>query len=310
MDEVSEVEELAARQEGLVARRQLRILGVDSDRVRNQVAARRWVERTPRVISTTTGPLTWPQWLWLATLHAGPRAMLGSLSAATELGLHGWTRPHVSVLVDDELSFEPVPGVDFFRSRRPFELLRHPRAGLPICRLEPAILLFAAYEAPPRAAHGVLAAAVQQRLTTPTLLREWVEALRPLHRAPAFRATLSYLDGGAHSLAELDVRRLCRKFGLALPDRQRPRVDRAGHRRWTDCEWDLPGGTTLILEVDGSFHLEVTSWAADIKRARALTTRDRTVVRCTAYELRHEQHDVARDLIALGVPRCVPQNAA
>ena len=70
-------------------------------------------------------------------------------------------------MVDDELSFEPVAGVCFFRSRRPFELLRSPRPGIPTCRLEPAVLLWAAYEAHNRAAHGVLAAAVQQRLTPP-----------------------------------------------------------------------------------------------------------------------------------------------
>jgi hypothetical protein len=46
-------------------------------------------------------------------------------------------------LVDDELSFEPIESVDFFRSRRCFEQLQHPREGLPLCRLEPALLLYA-----------------------------------------------------------------------------------------------------------------------------------------------------------------------
>ncbi len=57
-----------------------------------------------------------------------------------------------------------------------------------------------------------------------------------------------------------------------------------------------------MLEVDGSFHMEVEHWGEDLKRARRLTTRERTVVRCTAYELRHEAGGVAHDLIALGVP--------
>jgi very-short-patch-repair endonuclease len=66
----------------------------------------------------------------------------------------------------------------------------------------------------------------------------------------------------------------------------------------------------LVLEVDGSFHMDVVAWGADIKRARAVTTRTRTVVRCTAYELMHESEDVARDLIAWGVPTRVPHDAA
>lgn len=294
--------ELLQRQSGVVARRQLLDCGIDADRVRNQIRARRWVELTPRVIGTTTGVPTWHQRLWLAVLHAGPRSVLGSLSAAGYLGLTGWPRPHVSVLVDDELSFEPVAGVDFFRTRRPFDLLRSSRPGLPTCHLEPAILLFAAYEAPIRAAHGVLAAAVQQRLTTPSRLLTWIDQLHPLRRARSFRQTVVSIEGGAHSVAELDVRRMCRRHNLRLPDRQRGRRDRAGRQRWTDCEWDLPGGGVLVLEVDGSFHAEVAQWAADIKRSRALTTRHRLVIRCTAFELRYEDAEVAADLVALGVP--------
>lgn len=304
------LEALIATQSGMVARRQLNAHGVDADRVRDQVTARRWVLHTPRVVSTTTGPLSWEQWLWLGVLHAGPTSMLGSLTAASKHRLSGWTRPRVSVIVDDELSFEPVEGIDFFRSRRPFSLLRDPRPGIPTCRLEPAVLLFAGYEAPVRAAHGVLAATVQQRLTTAHRLQEWIELLRPLRRARSFRATLDAIDGGAHSTAELDVRRMCRTSGLQMPHRQRPRIDRAGRRRWTDCEWDLPDGTTIVLEVDGAFHMEVTEWTDDLRRGRRITTRTRIVVRCTAYELRHEHREVAADLIALGVPGRVPDNAA
>ena len=297
------LDDLLESQAGMVARRQLNARGRDADHVAAQVAARRWVVTTPRVISTTTGALTWEQRCWMAVLHAGPRSLVGGLSAAEASGLLGWHREVITVLVDDELAFEPVNGVRFFRSRRPFELLASPRPGIPRAQVEPALLLWAGYDAPLRAAHGVLAASVQQRLTTPERLLAWVEQLRPLRRARGFRSTLDSIAGGAHSGAELDVRRLCRRFGLRPPDRQRRRMDRSGRARWTDCEWDLPGGTTLVLEVDGAFHLEVMQWGADIKRARALTTRGRVVVRCTAFELRYEMEDVARDLTALGVPR-------
>jgi hypothetical protein len=296
--------ELLEKQASMVARRQLLAIGLDWDRVRNQITARRWVAYTPRVIGTTTGALTWEQRCWMAILHAGPRSMLGGLSAAEAGGLTGWHRESVTVLVDDELAFEPVEGVRFFRSRRPFDLLRAARPGIPQAELESALLLWAGYQASGvRAAHGVLAAAVQQRLTTAERLLTTVETLRPLRGARGFRRTLVDIAGGAHSGAELDVRRLCRRFGLTLPDRQHPRVDRAGKRRWTDCEWDLPDGSVLVLEVDGAFHVEVMEWGADIKRSRALTTGRRTVVRCTSFELRHEMEDVARDLIALKVPR-------
>lgn len=304
-----ELSALIASQAGLVARRQLNAHGVDADRVRDNVAARRWVERTPRVISTTTGRLDLEQWLWLAVLHAGPRSMLANLSAAERHGLRGWGRPFVSVMVDDELSFEPVNGIDFFRSRRSFDLLKSPKLGVPRCQLEPAVLLWAGYEASNRAAHGIIAASVQQRLTTPTRMIEWIDLLHPLRRAKPFKRTLSFVEAGAHSGAELELGRLCRRFRIAAPARQKRRLDRAGKARWTDAEWELPDGTVLVLEVDGGFHLDIVQAGEDYKRSRRITTRARMVLRCTAYELTHEPEEVAADLVALGVPGRVPENA-
>ena len=308
MDEV--LRQAIADQAGMVARRQLVHGQVDWDRVRDNVSAGRWTVRSPRVVSTFTGELTREQREWLAVLHAGPRSMLGGLTAAARHGLTGWERDVVTVYVDDELAFEPVEGVRFFRSRRSFTVLRHPRPGIPTCRVEPAVLLFAGYQSAPRPAHALLAASVQQRLTTPDRLLTWIDTLRPLRWAKPFRRTLSDVAGGAHSGAELDVRRMCRSFGLPLPTGQRHRTDSRGQQRWTDCEWDLADGSTLVLEVDGAFHLDVLQAMDDHRRTRRLTTARRTVVRCSAYEVRFEPAAVAGDLVALGLPGRVPGDAA
>lgn len=300
---------LGEAQSGLLARRQLTALGVDWDRVQRELRAGRWRERTPRVVSTFTGDLTADQWRWLGVLHAGPRSLLGGLTAAARHGLVGWDRREVTVLVDDELSFEPVPGVRFFRSRRPFEVLRDPRPGVPSARLEHALLLWAGYDAQLRAAHGVLAAAVQQRLTTPARLGIALDELRPLRRAGGFRVLLADIEGGVHSGAERDVARMCRAHALPLPARQVARLDADGRRRWTDCEWVLPDGTVLVLEVDGSFHREVAQWTADLRRQRRLTRPGHVVLRCSAFEVRHEPAEVARDLIDLGVRQDGPSAA-
>ena len=81
------------------------------------------------------------------------------------------------------------------------------------------------------------------------------------------------------------------------------RTDRDGRRRYTDCEWDLPDGRVLVLEIDGGFHREATSYALDMRRQRKLTTKDRIVVRCAAEELRYDPAAVMADLVALGVGR-------
>lgn len=132
-----------------------------------------------------------------------------------------------------------------------------------------------------------------------------MDRLRPLRRVRPFKRTLSFY-AGAHSGAELEIGRMCRRYETRAPARQRRRVDTHGRPRWTAAEWDLPGDFTLVLEVDGGFHLEVLQASADGRRSRRLTARSRAVVRCTAYELAHEMEEVAVELIGLGVPGRLP----
>ncbi|SDS53921.1 hypothetical protein SAMN04488570_2108 [Nocardioides scoriae] len=301
---------LATAQAGLVARRQLRALGCDRKRVRNQVAARRWAERSSTVVSTFTGPLSREATMWLGALHAGADCVVGGLSALEVHGLRGWHRDDVTVLVDDEADVEPLPGLVFARTRRPLRRFRDRRSALPLARVEPAALLLAGYERSPRTAQGLLAATVQQRLTTPTLLLTELAGMRPLRRAPLFRATLRDLEGGAQSLAEVDLLRVVRRFGLPRPRQQRRRRDSRGRLRFVDCEWVLADGTVLALEVDGAFHMEVEHWEDDLARQRRLSGPGRVIVRCSARELRDRPEDVVADLQALGLPRRGGQRAS
>lgn len=297
-----DLDELVAVQAGLVSRRQLNEMGIDKDRIRNQVRARRWCHRSSRVVSTFTGRLDREQLSWLGVLHAGPDAMIGSLSAAAAQGLRHWDRDLITVWIKDPVHEQPIRGVHFFRTRRPLELLRAPGLTLPTARIEPALLLWGGYETSCRPAFGALAAAVQQRLTTPDRLEQWVDQLRPLRRAKLFRAAIEDIAGGAHSTSEADITRMCRRHGIVPPRRQVPRIDSSGVRRATDCEWDLPADRVLVLEVEGPFHMEIRQWSADKKRHRRLSGPNRVVVSCTAWEVRHESDELARDLLALGAP--------
>ncbi|MCW2759333.1 MAG: hypothetical protein JWO46_3079 [Nocardioidaceae bacterium] len=300
---------LAFRQEGVLARRQLNDLGVGSDRVRNQVAAGRWQSLTPTVVCTTTGALTREQRLWLAVLHTGGDSLVGGLSAASVHGLRHWERDDVTVLVDDERIFDPVAGLHIVRTRRPLTEFRTPSGALPLCRVEPAVLLHAGYNGTRRTAVGLLSACVQQRLTTPDRLRGWADRMRPLRRTRLLQESLTEIEGGAESRAELDVHRMCRAFGLPRPRRQVRRRDASGRTRFTDCEWQVAGGRVVVLEVDGAFHMETEHWEDDLARQRALTSASTAVLRATARELRDCPEHVVRDLIRLGVPCRVPLGA-
>jgi hypothetical protein len=295
-------QELAAGQADVLSFRQLRAVGVTRTAFRHHVKVGRWAQRSSQVLTTTTGPLSREQQLWCAVLHAGGDSLIGGLSAAEVSGMKRWHRDNITILVNNPQSLEPLDGVEFFRTRRDLAQLSAPTA-LPLCRLEPAVLLFSGYAFNKRTAHGALAAAVQQRLTTPAKLRDALSMLTPLRRASEFRLLLDDLEGGAQSLAEVDVKKACRDFGVAAPSTQTRRRDRGGRTRFTDCEWRLPDGRVIVLEVDGSFHDDVVEAAEHRARNRKLTTATRIVVQCSAYEIRHEPWAVMEDLIALGVPQ-------
>ncbi len=294
---------LAQRQAGMVSRRQLNALGLDHNYVRHQVQAQRWVARTPLVVSTTTGTLTYAQRAWTGVLHAGAGAAVGGLTAAKIRGLEKWERPRITILVPADADVSDVPGFDFIRTRRDIALMTGPRTRAPVCLIEPAVLLFAGYTRSSRTACGLLAAVVQQRLTTTVELSHWLALMRPLRRAGLFRSTLADLSGGAQSLSEIDIGRVCRRFGLPLPDRQVRRRDQNGALRYTDCEWKLSDGRVVVLEIDGAFHMEAENWMADMTRQRGLVVDGSLVLRCSSMELRRNPRAVARDLSALGVGR-------
>lgn len=295
---------LAAWQGGLVTRAQLRALGISRWRVRNQLAAERWVERSSTVISTFTGSMSRDQLMWLGVLQGGPRALVGGLTAAEVHGLANWRRETITVLVayGDDIQ-EPLDGIDFVRTRKALDSFRSTSSELPLMKLEPAALMWAAQERSDRTSQGILAAVVQQRLTTPDSLAAWLTDLKPLRKAPLFRRALAEMSDGAQSLSEMEFRRLCRRFGIARPAQQTKRRDSDGRVRYTDCEWPLPDGRLLVLEIDGGFHMEVEHWEDDLARQRALSAPDRVIVRCTTREIRDEPQRLARDLRRLGVPK-------
>lgn len=298
------LQRLATAQRGVVTRQQLEMLGLTRSHVRAQLDAERWSVVTSTVIALTTGELSREQRVWAAVLHAGGHAILGGLSAVSMYGLKNWDRDEVCVYVPySEDVPRPMVGVSFVRTRRDLGLLRTDSYGVPRCRLEPAALMFASTAPSPRTAEGILAAVVQQRLTEPERLLAWIDQLPRLRRAPRLRNALAEIAGGAQSVAELDVARLCKRHGLVRPGRQTKRRDADGRWRFTDCEWRLVDGRTLVLEVDGAFHMSAESWEDDLTRQWDLAASRRVTVRCSARQVRDEGDQIAWRLQRSGVPR-------
>lgn len=292
---------LAVRQAGIMTRAQVAEQGGDPDWVARQIAARRWQAVGPVVLATFTGDLNRLQHLWAGVLHGGERAAIGGITALQCLGIRGWARDEVTVLIPKSRSTAPLDGIRYVETRRDLSDALVHRLDLPLLKAEPAALLWSGYERNRRTAEGLLSALVQQQLATPDSLRLWIDRLQPLRRTHQFRRLLDDVDGGAQSLAEVDLARVLRRHRLSQPDRQTRRRDSSGRVRYTDAEWRLPDGTIVMLEVDGGFHMEVEHWQEDITRARGLARPGVVQLRCTSLELRDNPEPLMRDLRRLGV---------
>ena len=144
----------------------------DMAKARRQVAAGRW-QRFARCYVAQNGPLTELQRHWVAVLNAGAEAALAGRSGAAAAGLKGWGDGLIYVLVRRGASTPPaLPGVKVHWTRG--EIRRHPVGSPPRVRPAPALLQASSWMRSDRAAMGVLAAGVQQRIVRPDDLGEAV----------------------------------------------------------------------------------------------------------------------------------------
>lgn len=298
-----DLSDMATEQLGVLSFSQLHALGWSRHRIGSEVDRGRWTQVAPRVVVLQNAPLTREQAMWLGVLHAGAPSRLTHATACELAGLRFLDPdPVIHVLTPKSDDVSPLPGFWFHQSRRPFHRWCQEGSGPARLRIEQAALLTAERDRFLRRAIGLLAACVQQRLTTAERLLVASRGITKLRHGSHFRLALGDIAGGAQSFAEIDIGRLCAEAGLRPPDRQRIRKDQQGRRRYLDCEWELPDGRVLVLEIDGSFHMRTTHWWRDMQRERAVVISGRTVIRCASVELRLEPEAVIRDLVALGVP--------
>lgn len=185
-----------------------------------------------------------------------------------------------------------MPGVRVHESRRLRldEIVR--TNGLPRTDTSRSVLDAAAWQPYPRFACLMVAAAVQQRVTTAAHLDAAMRTVGRIRHKSYLRLAIADVATGAESLREIDLAHLCRKFGLVAPTRQSRRRDTSGRWRYLDAEWDLPNGEVVVLEIDGLHHLDVVHWQAEMKRERSIVITRRWVLRATVFEIRLEAPSV------------------
>ena len=245
---------------------------------------------------TTTGPLCGSRhWCGVRSFTPAPRAPCSAGStAARQLGLSGWDREAVTLVLHRARRFDPLGGVRFFRRGAISAAVPRGTLDPDVRRLEPALRCTAGYWPRRRTAHGAMRREHPTGLSTAERYREWLLARTRCRQAAAWTGRCS-----PTSTADCDrpcpsstSSVACRGGRSAASHAGRSRapiatVGRQGGVATTDCEWDLPDGRVLVLEIDGGFHREATSHARSqprtcdrrARRASELTTKDRIVVR-------------------------------
>lgn len=267
--------------------------------MRAQVSGRRWRPLTSTVLARHNGPLTPAQQRAAVVLNGGRAAVLAAWTALELLGLRGWERPEIHVLLPRGArppSFGELPVV-VHQSRRMPDRARV-RYGLPVADAARSAVDAAAWSATDRLACAVLAAAVRQRLVRPSALRRELEDCARRPRRRLLLGVVADIAGGAHALSELDFRRFCRRHGLPRPTGQQMRRDRRGVRRYLDAGFVTASGRRLRVEVDGSVHLSAATYADDMFRGNALVLVDELVLRFPSWAIRADDPQAVEQLRA------------
>jgi hypothetical protein len=296
---------IAVRQRGVASLRQLLDHGLTWSYIDHQIAAERWRRYGRHTIVMQNAPPTREQLMWTAVTDMAPPAALASHTALEVAGFRGFAEEArmVHVLVPRGAHYVRLPGVKVHESRR-FSVEDIALApGVPRVSNARGAIDAATWQRWPRFACAMVAAVVQQGMCTAQQLQDELDTCGAIRHRRHMQLALLDVTDGAHSLGELEVGRMCRKYGLVPPARQRHRKDPAGRTRYLDCEWDLANGEVVVLEVDGQHHMEVEHWNADMKRERKIIIGRRWVLRASTVELRLDPAEVAADLIAMGVPK-------
>ncbi len=274
-------------------RRELHRLGCSPATVDAQLAAGRW-RRVGRAVVLHNGELTREQRWRVGVLNCGPRAVLASFSAAELLGLRGWERDEVHVLAPAGVPKPAAIGfrVILHRTARPIDAAR---AGT--CQaISSALVLAASSFTSARPACGILAAGVQQRLTSAAALLQAIAAAPRTRHRRVLRAAVGDIAMGAHALSEIDFVRLCRRNGLPPPHQQAVRVEPDGRRRYLDAEWTSRRGRRVVVEVDGALHLVPRRWYDDQLRQNEVVLGGSLMLRFPTVVLRTDERLVVAQL--------------
>jgi hypothetical protein len=245
---VDVVRQVAARQEGVVDRRQALSVGLTSSALGRLIAAGRWQSVFPGVSAVHDQPVGELARVWAAVLYVGRGGAPALASGVAALWLAGVVDECPAVLEVTTSATRRVRRQVGLRVRVRAAVVAHPTLQPPRQRLEDALLdVIGGATRPDRVVDLVLRAG-QRRLTTADRLRVAAEERPRLRWRELVNAMCAELGAGVHSVLE---RRYRRDVELAhgLPRGTRNEAELVDGSRWyRDVRYR---GWRVLVELDG-----------------------------------------------------------
>lgn len=240
--------ELASRQHGLVARRQLVKLGIADQSVRERVARDGWrrVQRGVYALPGSQGGFE--QEVMAAVLLFGDAALASHLTAAYLHGVIAARPPVIDILLPYQHRSRLVDGIHVTRSRTLRPVDRCLVGQVPATTLPRTVIDSATVLEPPGIRAMLIDARQQRRMDLARVARRLLD-MGPVRHSGELRRQIGELDRHVvDSVLEGDVRKLLRDAGLPPPHPKPYPVRVAGRTVAVDIAWpELQIG----IEVDG-----------------------------------------------------------
>jgi very-short-patch-repair endonuclease len=282
--------ELAEKQYGVVARTQLRALGLSDTTIRGWVRKGR-LQRLHRGVYAVGHRVLRPEGRMLAAaLACGPGAVLSHRSAALLWQLRPSDRVPVDVTTTVRCG-ESDPGIDVHRARTldPLDVTEH--RGVPVTTVARTLVDLAGVIDKP----GLLRALNQAEilgLYDHAALTETLERSNGRRGAQALRAALTTPHALTRSELEAQFLALCADHGLPQPS-----LNAAVCGYEVDFLWSA---ANLIVETDGyAYHRTRQAFERDHRRDGDLKRAGYEVLRVTYWQVKREPEWVANTVRAL-----------
>jgi len=274
------VDELLARQDGVICHRQVVACGGACHDVRRMLRRRELAVVHRGVYVNHTGVLTWRQRAWAAVLYAGAGAVLDGQSALRADAGPGWRgcrdEDPIRVAVDAGRTVRDTDGVQI---RRVTGLANKVRRGAspPRLRVEEATLDLAMECHDDHDAFETLARPVRGRSTTAQRLLNTLETRsRAIRRVWLMDVLIDIRDGSCSVLEHGYLRLVERAHGLPPSRKQHHEARHNGRGAYRDVDYE---DYTTVVELDGWVHDEPGQRDDDLERDLDVAAEHRTTLR-------------------------------